>query len=155
VPRLRRRDLINFLLLWNHLHESLLDEAKDRLNQIAKALGIEEIALRMLRRRSLRQRLLAIMTLGELRARSTGEEFWEIAETGGPLLSVAAARALVTIDAAGAIPRLIPILIRRDDWPIARVATVLQMAGADVISDHIARAAVEYCREHGHEDRPA
>src|SRR5262252_3002012 len=48
VPHLRRGDLMNFLLLWNHLHESLLDEAKDHLNQIARALCIGDAALRML-----------------------------------------------------------------------------------------------------------
>ena len=37
VPPLARRDLSSFLLLWNHLHESLLDESKDRLNQIGRA----------------------------------------------------------------------------------------------------------------------
>ena len=40
VPQLARRDLSSFLLLWNHLHESLLDESKDHLNQIAYALSI-------------------------------------------------------------------------------------------------------------------
>src|SRR5215471_14663468 len=53
VPLLRRRDYLNFLLLWNHLHESLLDEAKDHLNQIGWALRIHEIALRLLKRRNL------------------------------------------------------------------------------------------------------
>jgi hypothetical protein len=45
VPPLARRDLLSFLLLWNHLHESLLDESKDRLNQIAYALNIDRTGL--------------------------------------------------------------------------------------------------------------
>jgi HEAT repeats len=152
VPHLRRRDLMNFLLLWNHLHESLLDETKDRLNQIARALSIGDAALHMLRRRNQRERLLAIMTLGQLRERAAWDSLFEIAEHGGAVLSVAAARALVMIDAVTAVPRLMPLLIRRDDWPAARVATVLQTAGADVISDQIATAAIEYARQHDVQD---
>src|SRR5215471_19444293 len=148
VPHLRRRDLMNFLLLWNHLHESLLDEAKDHLNQIARALGIGDAALRMLRRRNLRERLLAIMTLGQLRERAAWDSLFDIAENGGALLSVAAARALILLDAVVAIPRLMPLLIRRADWPASRVATLLQTAGADVISEQIATAAIEYARAH-------
>ena len=152
VPRLSRRDLMNFLLLWNHLHESLLDEAKDHLNQIARALSIGDVALRMLRSRNLRERLLAIMTLGHLRERLAWDSLFDIAENGGALLSVAAARSLVIIDATTAVPRLMPLLIRRDDWPASRVATMLQTAGADVISDQIATAAIQYARAHDLED---
>jgi hypothetical protein len=152
VPRLRRRDLMNFLLLWNHLHESLLDEAKDHLNQIARALSIADAALRMLRRRNLRERLLAIMTLGQLREQAAWDSLFDIAENSGALLSIAAARALVMIDAAKAFPRLMPLLIRRDDWPAPRVATMLQTAGADIISDQIATAAIEYARADDVED---
>jgi HEAT repeat protein len=155
VPHLRRGDLMNFLLLWNHLHESLLDEAKDHLNQIARALCIGDAALRMLRRRNLRERLLAIMTLGQLRERAAWDSLFEIAESGGALPSVAAARGLVMIDAVTAVPLVMPLLIRRDDWPAARVATLLQTAGADVISDQIAAAAIAYTKEHDTEDRSA
>jgi HEAT repeat protein len=152
VPHLRRRDLVNFLLLWNHLHESLLDEAKDHLNQIARSLSIGDTALRMLTRRNLRERLLAIMALGHLRERAAWDSLFEIAENDGAVLSVAAARALVMIDAVTAIPRLMPLMIKRDDWPAARVAIVLQTAGPDVISDQIATTAIEYAREHDLKD---
>jgi len=151
VPPLRRRDQLNFLLLWNHLHRSLLDEAKDHLNQIGRALRIDEVALRMLKHRNLRERLLAIMALGELREATAFDSLWHIAENGGALLSVAAARSLVMIDAAKAVPRLIPLLIKRDDWPASRVATMLQTAGADIISDQIAEAAITYARENDSE----
>lgn len=152
VPHLRRRDLMNFLLLWNHLHELLLDEAKDHLNQIARGLSVGDVALRLLRRRNLRERLLAIMTLGQLRERAAWDSLIDIAENGGALLSVTAARSLVMIDAVTAVPRLMPLLIRRDDWPAARVATILQTAGADVISDQIATAAIQYACAHDIED---
>ena len=147
LPRLAGRDLPEFLLLWNHLQESLLDESKDHLNQIGKALSIQHSSLRLLRRGDLRERLLAIVTLGQLRERAAWDQLLTMAQREGVLLSVAAARALVMIDPTKAVPELIPLLMRRADWPASRVANMLQLAGADVISDQIANAALKSALE--------
>jgi hypothetical protein len=144
VPQLARRDLPDFLLLWNHLHESVLDESKDHLNQIGRALRIDQSALRMLRSRNLRYRLLGIVTLGELREPVAWDALLEIVNKEGPLLSVVAAHALVMIDAPKAVPLLIPLLVKRPDWPASRVSAILQTAGADIASDQIARAVVAF-----------
>jgi HEAT repeat protein len=143
LPRLARRDLPEFLLLWNHLQESLLDESKDHLNQIGRALSIQDATLRLLRRGNLRERLLAIVTLGQLRERTAWDQLLTIAQREGSLLSIGAARALVMIDPTRAVPELIRLLMIRPDWPASRVANMLQIAGADLISDQIADAALK------------
>jgi HEAT repeat protein len=145
VPHLPRRNLTDFLFVWNHLHQFLLDESKDHLNQIAYALRINEAALRMLRRRNLRDRLLAVITLGQLRERSAWDALLPLTRDASPALSIVAARALMMIDGAKAVPELIPLLESRPDWPLHRVANVLQLAGAEIISDPIARAAIASC----------
>jgi HEAT repeat protein len=147
VPRLARRDLTDFLVIWNHLHESLLDESKDHLNQIAKALRIGEQVSGMLRRGNRRERLLAAITLGQLGERAAWDALSQIAQEEDALLSVAAARALIMIDATRAVPLLIPLLTRRPDWPASRVATMLQTAGAAIISGPLARAAIASSQE--------
>jgi HEAT repeat protein len=152
LPRLAHRDLPEFLLLWNHLQESLRDESKDHLNQIGKALGIQHASLRLLRRGNLRERLLAIVTLGQLREIAAWGQLLTIAQQEGALLSVAAARALVTIDPTNAVPELIPLLMKRADWPASRVANMLQIAGADVISDQIANAALKSAFAESHQN---
>ena len=143
LPRLARRDLPEFLFLWNHIQDSLLDEAKDHLNQIGKALNLQQAALRMLRHGNLHERLLAILTLGQLHERSAWDQLLTTARQGSALLSVAAARALVMIDPNRAVPELIPLLMTRPDWPASRIAHMLQMAGPDVISDQIANAVLK------------
>jgi len=154
VPRLARRDLPEFLLLWNHLHESLLDESKNNLNQIANALSIGSSALRMLHRRNLRRRLVAIATLGQLGERAAWDELLSITERGKARVSLAAARALVMIDAPKAVPQLIPLLLTRTDWPPSRVAAMLQVAGAEAISSPIADAAIKSAREEKLDGKP-
>jgi HEAT repeat protein len=129
-----------------------LDESKERLNQIANALSISTVAQSMLRRRNLRTRILAIMTLGQLRERAAWDELLSVSRQEGALLSLAAARSLVMIDAASAVPLLIPILLTRSDWPPSRVAAMLQTAGADIISDQIANAAIRAALEESKDD---
>jgi HEAT repeat protein len=144
LPKLARRDLPEFLLLWNHLQESLLDESKDHLNQVGRTLSIQRDALRLLRRGNLRERLLAIVTIGQLREHAAWDQLLTIAQREGALLSAAAARALVMIEPTKAVPELIPLLMTRPDWPPSRVANMLRIAGADVISDQIANAALKF-----------
>ncbi len=147
VPHLPRRNLPDFLHLWNQLQESVLDRSKERLNQIARALRIDRAALQMLSHRSLRDRLLATMTLGELRERKARDALVQIMHEEGASLSVNAARSVVLIDPQRAVPLLLPMMIKRSDWPAARVATILQTAGADIISNQIAEAALAACAE--------
>ncbi len=142
LPRLAGRDVPTFLGLWNHLQASVVDDAKERLNEVARRAGIPEIARAMVRRGSLSRRLLAIVTLGQLQDRSTWNALCACAAGPHVVLSLTAARALVQIDREAAIRQLMPAIGTRLDWPMARVASLLRDAGPDVVSDALAAAAI-------------
>jgi len=148
LPRLARRDLFGFLVLWNHLHEAVLGEAKERLNAVALQLGVPARARRMLAHGNLSDRLLAVATLGQLRDHSVRDRLCDLAAGPSVILSLTAARALVQIDRAAAVGYLIPLVAARPDWPPGRVIHVLRAAGADAISEPLARAALEAAPEH-------
>lgn len=140
LPRLRGRDVPGFLLLWNHYQGSVRGDAREHLNRLARALGLDGVARRLLRRRRLRHRLLAAVTLGQLGDRMAWDELRPLAASAHPLLSLTAARALVQIDAHAAIPLLMPALAARSDWPAARVATILREAGPGIVSQPLVAA---------------
>lgn len=140
LPVLRSRDVPAFLLLWNHYQGSVRGDAREHLNRLARALGLEGAARRLLRRRRLRHRLLAAVTLGQLGDRAAWDELVTLAASAHPLLSLTAARALVQIDARAAIPLLMPALAARSDWPAARVATILREAGPGIVSPPLVAA---------------
>jgi hypothetical protein len=129
LPPLRRRDVEPFLYLLNHHQEVLEGGVKERLNALAREAGAAPAARRLLRRRSVRSRLLAMQTLGNLR----DVEAWDLLERSmddpDPYVSVCAARALVRIDAARAAPRLAARVLSREDWSWPRVASLLAAAG--------------------------
>lgn len=141
LPSISRLDYHAFLELWNYFHASLRGEVKERLNYVARLVGMDQIAMRMLRQWSLRKRLIAIATLGHLRERSAWAELTRVAHGKDSALSLAATKALVDIDIRSALPILIPLIASRADWSSANVASVLKEVEIDLISEPLAHVA--------------
>ena len=143
LPPIKRGDETTFLTLWNYLQESLRAESKNQLNNLAFLLKIDEIAIRRLAEGSVTDQLLAINTLGwlrESRAWSSLEKFLYNDDTRFALLS---AKALIRIDGERAVGILVPLLSERKNWSVTALADILRVAGADIISEPLARAALE------------
>lgn len=141
LPRIPAGLRYHFLGLWNYHHESLAGSARGNLEEFASALQLGEIARDMLRRRSLRLRLMAIITLGHLRDRICWSELRELVTDPSPPLSLSAARALLDIDARATLTWLVTVMATRGDWPLARVAAMLQEAGPDRVTLPLIAAA--------------
>jgi HEAT repeats len=141
LPRLRRREIADFIDLWNYFQESVLEHAKDRLNRVARRLGIDESAAAGLRRRSVANRLVALTALGHLREERSWSDVLEFIDSPDVAVSLCAARALVRIDPVRAAELISPRIAQRPDWPPAGIAAVLVEAGSDALSEPLAAAA--------------
>jgi HEAT repeat protein len=139
LPVVARRDRHVFLLLWNHLHESLRGEAKFGLNRIALRLGMERDAREFTRSSDVRDRLVGALTLGNLRDPGAWDELLDLATHAPGPTGLAAARALFRIDAARAARVLVPRLGARQDWSRTQVLALLREAGSAVVSEPLAR----------------
>ena len=140
LPELKRRDLEFFLHEWNITHDSIRGSAELRLNALARALKIDNKVWKMLDRHQVRHKLVATATLGHLGEVRAWDRLAEQVESSNTLLSLLAASALVQIDADRALPVVIPQMAEREDWPPARVATILRRAGPDAVSGPLADA---------------
>jgi HEAT repeat protein len=134
LPPIARIDLPEFLVLWNHLQESLRGAASDNLSQLLRRQGVDRRALALLRSPSVRLRLIAITTLGHLRDDRAWGRLIAIAQERGAVMSFAAARALLRINPRQALEILGPSIVARDDWPVARIATILHELGPAVVT---------------------
>jgi HEAT repeat protein len=143
LPTLKPRDHVAFLYLWNHCFESIRGDARTQLNELARRLGTDQVAKRLLRARSLRRRLLAIVTLGHLQERSIWNELAATLQVDNAFLSLVAAKALLNIDAQAAIPLLIPVISQRKDWSPLKVVAMFEAVGADLAAETIAKAAIQ------------
>lgn len=131
LPQVPRDLRYHFMKLWNHHHESLEGSARSNLETLARELGLDVMARGMLRKSDLRQRLIAIITLGHLGDRECWPRLRELVSDPSPMLSLAAARALLDIDARATLAWLVMVMAAREDWPLARLVAMLKEAGPE------------------------
>jgi hypothetical protein len=126
VPSLRRRDFFLFMNCWLGFQESLSGKALVRLNGLARQLKLHVHAQHLLQKGRMRQRLVALVFLGNLRDRASWPVLEKLLANENSLLSLLSARALIQIDQERALPLVLAELVRREDWPEARVAVLLR-----------------------------
>ena len=143
LPRIARANWFTFLSLWNQYQESGSATARQRLKTLILQLRMDVAARKLLARGSIRERLMAVLTLGHLGDRESWDKLQELSQSPHPLLSLAAARALLLIDASAALAVLLPDFTGRLDWSLARLETMLAEAGADKVSAPLS-AAVDF-----------
>jgi hypothetical protein len=83
------------------------------------------------------------VTLGQLRDKSQWEKLCRMALSDHALLSLAAAQALSRIDRKAAVPIIVPLIVRRVDWPAAKVASILEEIGPELVAQPLADAVME------------
>ena len=116
------------LPLWNQLRESVRGESEASLDAFARSIGLERTARALLASGNTRARLLAMNTLGHIGTAAITAELERNCHSDDAIVSLAAARALLRIDSARTLPTLVPLMLERTDWPIARLAPMLRVA---------------------------
>jgi hypothetical protein len=131
------QDLPQFLYLWNYIHESLRGEAKTKLNKLGEDLKLAEKALKMLAKRNLKNKLIAIETLGNLNHKDSWQILTHYAENKNPVISLWAVIALFRINKETALKEYFHYIAKREDWSPVFVAKLLKELTADFISKHL------------------
>ena len=140
LPRLRRGDRTDLLEEWNRARSMVEGSAAENLITLAQRTNIPALALKLLRKRRVRPRILAAQTFGHLRDHEHRDEIRTLVDHDNTALSVTAAMALVEIDPDYATHVIVPMIEKRRDWPKNRVAIMLRFAGSARISEPIYRA---------------
>ena len=140
LPGVPRNMLYHFLKLWIYHHESLAGSAPTNLEAMALAMQLDKPVRELIGSDDLRLRLIALVTLGKLGDRTRLSELRELVADPSPVLSLVAARALLQIDPAAELPFLIAVMARREDWPLARLVTMLREAGSDSVTQPLVTA---------------
>ncbi|SPP64945.1 HEAT repeat domain-containing protein [Nitrospira lenta] len=142
LPPIHPRDRVLFLYLWNHLQESIKGESSDELCAVIRRTGMDHVVRQYLAKGTLRQQLLAIVTLGHLKDLTIWPRLVDLAHDANAFRSLEAARALVRIDAPRAIPVLVPLISQRADWSPLKILAILKGAGDEQVAQALGEAAV-------------
>jgi hypothetical protein len=103
-------------------------EAADNLTGIAYAIGCDQYSRRYLRLGSRIECLMATLTLAHLRDQAAWDLLVTQTMAADNVTSLHALDALVKIDAERTAQQLTPLVLARNDWPVAQVAAILQSA---------------------------
>ncbi len=134
TPQVHDRDLPVFLGLWNHLQETLQGDAATDLNRFLVKGEFPPRIQKMMHSGAMSARLIAITCLGHLRSREAIDDLLRIAGEEHAVQSFTAARALLRIDPRLTLPLLMDSMLKREDWPISRLASIFRELGANVVT---------------------
>ena len=132
-----------WLMLWNRIQRQLRGESVGRLNRVLVDSGMREHALRLLRRRGVRRRLVALETLRHLADPIHGRQVEPLVRGRNPYVALAAAAALVAMAPQRAMQQLIPLFLQRPDWGRQRVVALCRAAGADAVTPALLEALAQ------------
>lgn len=145
LPAISRLDRSHVLKIWCHIANDVAGDALDRLTQLGRRIGIDQIALAILVPGGLRlanpssvEVLLALRAAERLRISAVWEPLKKIVRVGPAPLDRFAARALVAIDAAAAAPAILPALIRQGRWAAHLVEDLMEVGVASAVADYAA-----------------
>lgn len=141
-PPLNSEDLLLFLKLWNHMHESVRGAARKHLNILALRAGILQHMNRLLHDKGRGKQMLALTTIGNLQSRDDWPAVRAFCDAPDPLLSWTAVHTLFQIDPRTALQELEDALIERLDWPVAHLVVLLREIGTDDVYLAFAKRAV-------------
>jgi len=141
TPILLRRETCMFIEEWNRMFVSLRGDNLTPLQKLATRFRINYFAHNMLKKGRLRNRLLAIVTLGNMQEYSAWDDLIELLNDPNSVISLTAARALIQIDSEHAVEHIIPMILKHDDWTWSNVANILRQANPLHICEHLAKLA--------------
>lgn len=139
-PKIKAKNALAFLKLWNYYQESVKGEEQERLMKLARELKIDKIALKWLHSFSNRKKLMAILSLGYLREEKAWKSLCKLIASKNNLVSITAARALIHIDSQRAIPLILPLALYRSDWPHLLSENLFKEAGPAATTPVISKA---------------
>lgn len=137
IPPIEKKDQLTFLLLWNYFQELLLGESKENLLVLAERIELPRIAHRILRKRNIKSRLLAVNTLGWLKDNNSWNVLKKLLNHHDTVFSLAVARALIHINPRKATWLILPQIASRRDWSVDRCAELIRQIGVEEVSEKL------------------
>ncbi|MBL1376197.1 HEAT repeat domain-containing protein [Zobellella iuensis] len=133
-----------FLVLWCRTQRSLRGETRRRLNTLLYHLGLDRFALGIIAGGRAQQQLIGLTTLGYLGNLAHWPEVAARLADLRPIIALAAARTLVSLDPARAMDQLMLPMLTRRDWSRAQVATLCRAAGQEAVTPPLLDAVRRY-----------
>ncbi|MFD2367386.1 HEAT repeat domain-containing protein [Pseudoduganella sp. GCM10020061] len=139
LPVLTAKRMRPFLKLWIHLHASLRGGATEQLNELARRLGCDAYARKLLASGRRGDVLLAILVLGYMRDAAAFGALERKLHSASGVVSINAAWALMQAAPERAAQAVVDAALARPDWAQSRVVLILCDGGPAVAQALVSR----------------
>jgi hypothetical protein len=137
---LSRGSRTKLLREWCRFRAQIKGTGGASLEFLADELKLRSLARRLLRRRPISNRLLAIQALGYLRDTRSWSALENLLPHPNISISITAATALVHINPNDAVSLIIPLISSRESWPRTQIGRILKLAGSDAVTGSLCHA---------------
>ncbi|MDH5446865.1 MAG: HEAT repeat domain-containing protein [Gammaproteobacteria bacterium] len=132
-PKIKRRDMFHVLEEFDYVFGIVRGNDVELLRQGFRELKLPVPLNKILKSYNLKKQLFALITLGNIRDASAWDQILKSLSQSQSAVSLTAARSLVLIDPQRAVNEIVPIILKRKDWPWANIAHVLKLAGPKLV----------------------
>lgn len=139
LATLRRGSRVKLLREWCRFRRLVRGSSSHSLEILANEMGLLRTARRLLRRRSVSSKLLAVQALGFLCDEDSWSQIEALLDHRNITISITAASALVHIDAVKGVNLILPLIGKRAAWPRTQVGRILNFAGQDAVTGPFCR----------------
>ena len=138
LPRLSPVARPVLLNQWLHAHDAFQGDVTARLNELARAVGLDDFIAQLLRRPVGDERLQAVIACGYLGASAHWDRLAAELDGDDALLALAAARAMIRIDAERGLPAVLDQVERRTVWHERRTRTIFDGPERGALTEQLA-----------------
>ena len=131
LPPLESSEGWAFAQLWHQLIEGVRGDARERLRTVLRDVGMVTVARQWVGSPDPARRVIALAMLGHYGDPMDWEAIQVHLDERRLDLSLTAARALALADPSRAVHGIVAQLLKRHDWPVSRVASLLREAGTE------------------------
>lgn len=133
MPIIHARDIYYILEEYDYMFGVIRGNDIENLRSSFCELDMPVTLHGLLHSRNIEKKLYALITLGNLRDSIAWGSILRCLDQEQAVISLSAARALVLIDPERAVNEIVPVLLKRKDWPWANVAHILKLAGPKLV----------------------
>jgi hypothetical protein len=147
VPTIGKAETYEFMHLWNYYQQLLRGPELETLSEIAVITGIDQRARTLIKSRTIRNKLIAIETVGHLKDKAAWGSLVDIVKSKNMILVVAAARAMIMVDTEAAIPHIIPMVISNSGRAPDLLVGILGQARSEKVLTPLVEATIHATEE--------
>ena len=148
TPKLTRYFARQFIDEWNEIFKKVNGVGRSNLIELAIKLNIHRYSKALLISNQPRDRIIGIVTLGNMKNRDVWEIFSSICKSSSIILSLASLRALSQINTERTFEEFTNLMLSRQDWPPSLLIKIIKESNNAIACEYFSKVSQDIPTPH-------